>query len=357
MSFTEKKDLERVRYWQGQLLRSQDFNDIHAAEEQRRWWHNRAVHNAYGIHQDPDGLPALDVKLTTDKSAVQITTGLAYDSFGRELILEMDQTVPLPPNTAKDEELVLVMRYRMKAGSDCERLAAVCGPNSSRPGFVEFAWKTKQSFCFTDGVALADLQIVKGEKSLKLLQRPSSRPLARPLLASGATVPGNTPWELWTPATDANRGQIVLGVQTTIDTSAAGFTDAPCYFAWLQGPVFRPQTRQIVPAFLSNIAEETVNSFVFRLALLGRRQHRVPMLFASAQQAVHFVTADDFPLFAHQQNLYVSWIGCQKNASAPFLAGLLRNPFTFLHLNVARWSTQFSNLELFASVLNRFNKL
>lgn len=357
MSFTEKRDLERVRYWQGQLLRSQDFNDIHAVEEQRRWWHNRAVHNAYGIHQDPEGLPALDVKLTADKSAVQITTGLAYDSFGRELILEMDQNVPLPPDTTKDQELVLVMRYRMEAGGDCERLAAVCGPNSSRPGFVEFIWRTKQSFCFTDGVALADLQIVKGEKSLKLLQRPSSRPLARPLLASGATVPGNTPWELWTPATDANRGQIVLGVQTTIDTSAAGFTDAPCYFAWLQGPVFRPQTRQIVLALFPNIAEETVNSFVFRLALPVGRRHRVAALFAAAQQSVPFVTADDFPLFAHQQHLYVSWIGCQKNASAPILAGLLRNPFTFLQFNAARWSAEFSKLEPFATMLNRFSKL
>ena len=52
MSQTEKRKLERVRYWQGQMLRSRDFNDMHAVEEQRRWWHNRALHNAYGVYQD-----------------------------------------------------------------------------------------------------------------------------------------------------------------------------------------------------------------------------------------------------------------------------------------------------------------
>ena len=87
------------------MVRSQDFNDIHAVEEQRRWWHNRALHNAYGIHSDPDVGPAFAATLSNDATFVTVTAGLAYDSFGRELILETDQDVMLPAGVADNETL------------------------------------------------------------------------------------------------------------------------------------------------------------------------------------------------------------------------------------------------------------
>jgi hypothetical protein len=148
--------------------------------------------------------------------------------------------------------------------------------------------------------------------------------------------------------------QVVLGVQTTIDTSAGGFTDAPCYFAWLQGPVFNPQTRQLAQVLLPSIAEETVNSFVFRIAF------PLPSAgFFSAHVAptINYVTPEQFSSFAHQQNLYVNWVGCQKNASAPVIASLLSNPGLLLGLNLLRFSTLSLNLNLFATVLNKLNKL
>src|SRR5690606_23425466 len=40
---------ERQRYWHGQLLRSTDLGDQLVQEAQLRWWHNRAIHNAYGV--------------------------------------------------------------------------------------------------------------------------------------------------------------------------------------------------------------------------------------------------------------------------------------------------------------------
>src|SRR6266571_1601325 len=42
-------DLERLRYWQGQMLRGRDFRDQLAIAAQLRWWHNRAIHHAFGI--------------------------------------------------------------------------------------------------------------------------------------------------------------------------------------------------------------------------------------------------------------------------------------------------------------------
>src|SRR5262245_45150861 len=40
---------ERFRYWQGQMLRSRDFNDQTARAAEMRWWHNRAIHRAFGV--------------------------------------------------------------------------------------------------------------------------------------------------------------------------------------------------------------------------------------------------------------------------------------------------------------------
>jgi hypothetical protein len=145
-----------------------------------------------------------------------------------------------------------------------------------------------------------------------------------------------------------------VGVQTTIDTSASGFTDSPCYFAWLQGSIFNPQTRQLAPALFPSIAEETVDSFVFRVAFPPPSS---PEFLAAAPAATVNVTPREFSLFAHQQNLYVNWVGCQENASAPVLAILLRNPGILPGLNLLQWSALAPGLNLFSTILNGLNQL
>src|SRR5579864_1624026 len=45
----QQRELERTRYWQGQLLKSGDLNGQVSTDLQLRWWHNRALHNAYGV--------------------------------------------------------------------------------------------------------------------------------------------------------------------------------------------------------------------------------------------------------------------------------------------------------------------
>jgi len=212
-------------------------------------------------------------------------------------------------------------------------------------------WKRLASFAFIDGVPLIAVTVMdgKGTKVDLPFPLPVSSPLARPQLASGSTVPGNTAWELWTAADES------IGVQTTIDTSAAGFTDEPCYFAWLQGSVFNPQTQLLAPVLFPSIAEETVDSFAFRIALPPLRQEVI--LEAAVGPTINYVAAQEFSSFAHQQNLYVNWVGCQKNASAPVRAVLMRNPGLLLGLNLQRFSTLSLNLNLFTTVLNQLNKI
>jgi hypothetical protein len=348
MSQTENRKLERVRYWQGQMLRSRDFNNIHAAEEQRRWWHNRALHNAYGVYQDTP--QPFFIEINADKTAVTVTPGLAYDSFGRELILQAKQTVPLPAGMRDKDEFLLLIRYRTPQPNECrDNLSGACYTDDMppRPGFAEFIWKRPEQCSFTDGVPLITLVVdssAKDKLSLKALaQSPSVRPLARPQLGSGYTVPGNTPWDLWTSGEEFAREQEVYGVQTRIDTSAAGFTESPCYFAWLQGDLFSPQTGQLAVAMFTSIAEESLNSFIFRIAFPQQRQQfteigaPVPTAAAGLSRPSP-VTAREFALFAHRQNLYVNWVGCQKNASAPFFFAWLRNPALLLGLDVLRFA-------------------
>ena len=162
-----------------------------------------------------------------------------------------------------------------------------------------------------------------------LITPPRRRPLARPLLATGSTVPGNTSWQPWdfTLPADPFHRQVIppleIGVQTTIDTSAAGFTEIPQYFAWLEGPIWNSRTLQLVPALLPSLANEALGSFTFRLVLMQIQPEIVPEELVdstSGAQLTVIQTADDFSDFAQQQGLYVSWLGCQMPVKPPLAA-------------------------------------
>jgi hypothetical protein len=325
----EKRKLERVQYWQGQMLRSRDFRDIETGNAQRRWWHNRALHNAYGI---ADGLTS-SLVLSGMPPGVLVLPGVAYDISGRELILERSQLIPLPsvpPNLTGT--ITLLMSYKARLGAlRPDENSELCWTVSGwvGAGTAEFVWKQGSNFDPTEGVAICAVDYTKGKVRAPEFQlRAFSRSQSRPLLASGTTIPGNTPWDPWSAGFtfDFNDNQIpdLIGVQTWIDTSAAGFTQVPCYFAWLQGALWNSQTRQLTPAVFPSIADESVKGFTFRLWLqaipppsIGINEALPRRRIAAASTAFTFsIVTDpgDFSLFARQQQLYVSWVGCQMQA-------------------------------------------
>jgi hypothetical protein len=169
---TEASYLERVRYWQGQLLSAGDLQTQMRAVAELRRLHNRAVHSAYGI---AIGLSVDDIK----DGAVPVGCGLAYDCYGRELMVPVDRTVPLPKPPITVPTL-LVISYDAALDS------------------ASLSWRPQGQPVSTDDVAIA--RIVQG--SPDPTYDPSflpaiARPLARPRIASGQTVPGETPWQLW----------------------------------------------------------------------------------------------------------------------------------------------------------------
>ena len=281
----EARDLERLRYWQGQMLRSRDFRDQLAVDAQLRWWHNRAMHHAFGI--------AYGFK--THKEAnqtVNVKPGIAYDCFGKEIILRKEQRVKIP---TFEESMTLLVCYQGTV-TNCEMKEAClpgrCHAFKDRPKFV---WKPASCLGPQDGVPLGTFS----NGTLQSYTR-KARALSRPHIVSGATIAGATQWKTW--SIPFGRGQ-TIGFQVTIDTSAAGFTEVPCYFAWLQGQLWKLDVKEnILAVSFDHIDGVTRSGFTFRFIILIEDLTRSRQL--TGQAAVNFL---------QKQKAYISWLGIQPS--------------------------------------------
>jgi hypothetical protein len=287
----EARDLERLRYWQDQMLRSRDFRDQLAVDAQLRWWHNRAMHRAFGIV----------FGFTTSKSGTQqivnIDSGLAYDWFGREIILRKRQRESIP--TLK-EPMTLLVCYQGTASN--REVKQVCPPGSchaleEKPKFV---WKPASRVEPQDGVPLLTLST----RDWRTYTR-RARALSRPRIASGATIAGATQWEFWS-LPFIYRSRTLIAFQVTIDTSAAGFTEVPHYFAWLQGELSNLDAKEnILGVHFDHIDDVTRSSFTFRFVSLIVDLSRVRHFQQLRRQAA--------VNFLQKRKFYVSWLGIQPS--------------------------------------------
>lgn len=263
-----RRDVERLRYWQGQGLRSRDFRDQARLDAVRRALHDRALHATGGV-----ALGLAVARVDGDPSRLRVACGLAYDRAGRAVVLERPRDIAEP-----EEPSWLLIRPRPEdaaAASCCGSGDPGCGPDSPvlRAADAELAWMPLASVEPIDGVVLARFlaDLDPG------FQAPQARPLARPRLARGQTVRGNTPWQPW--AVDQLDGQggvvsRVVGVQTRIDTSAAGFTSTPVYAATLDAPGWDVATAEFAPAFFPHVADPSVDGFTFRLLMVETARRR-----------------------------------------------------------------------------------
>ncbi len=418
-------EMQRLKYWQGQKLLSRDFRDKTNYEAQLRWWHNRALHNAYGV--------SYGYAPTLIGTRVRIDCGVAYDCYGRELILQMPRELAIPDPGDEFASVTLVASFdagdRSISGKELLMGAGGCSSRAIEPAIQ---WQPSKTFRFTDGVALAEISYepsahletlpanvripasmsrrifydserklliaigglsttTENDEAAKLKELSTdaayvaaidklvakdelspvldarfivrrARGFTRPRIGSGATVPGDTAWELWTETIVNANGQRVeadLGIQVTIDTSGAGFTELPCYFAWVEGTLWNQVHLNFFPVPIIHIDHETTRRFRLRLwmpsiitVLGGRIRYanidanlaqkgappQTPLLNTIVSRILgkqsgtsdgvaaaistlppdiptykterSFVT--DFVNFARQQKLYVCWIGIQE---------------------------------------------
>lgn len=212
-------EIQRLRYAPGQDLLSRDFRDQEAFEAELRWWHNRALHGAFGV--------SYGLGVTNGGASLTVERGLAYDAFGRELILPVSRTLSTPADPGGP--VFLVIRYREEESSPAPgELAGVC-PGGLPPRGADLAWVPADRFRPTDGVPLA--RVPDSDDDDQKFHPPVARALARPRIGHGSTVQAATPWTAW------DLGRQLFGLKTEIDTRAAGFTQLPCYFAWVQGRI------------------------------------------------------------------------------------------------------------------------
>jgi hypothetical protein len=241
----------RLRHAHGEALRRHDLADQAAQDDQLRWWHNRALHQAYGISSG--------LGVTVAGGVATVEPGVAYDRRGRELVLAAPLQVPVPPGEPRH----LVIEHR--AGG-----VAVC-------------WLAPDAVTCSDGIRL------DGEDTSVPRQ---VRPIARPRIGRGSTIPGRTAWRPWVLPVDAER-ELRLGIQVGIDTAATGFTATPCYFAQVTGSTWDARMPMMLLIPFDHIAEQGRDGFTFRLVM--------PWLHVR----------DGFPDLARFTNLAVTWIGIQ----------------------------------------------
>lgn len=252
-------ELERLLHWRGELLASRDLNDGRGNEEERLWWHQRAVHDAYGVV----------VGLRVDDGRV-VQPGLAYDAYGRELPVAAPAKVPPPGDAAATRRSwTLLLRYREpKADSgDCS-----CAGEGGRAPWTELVWRPSRAVGLKDGVALTR-GVWGGEGTDLFFERDGrfrlepARPLARPRLGNGVTPQGHTAWRSWVATPTGGRVGLATarGIEVEVDTGAAGFTRTPCYFAWLQGGLWQVRHRLVNSLPIERVVATGRDRFTYSL--------------------------------------------------------------------------------------------
>lgn len=305
----DPREIQRLRFREGQDLLSRDFRDGESFESQLRWWHNRAVHGAFGVRSG--------LGVTVSGTEARVERGLAYDCVGRELILPAARVLPAPPEPAGGGDRVLVIRFREDDGAPSPgELAGVCfgGPP---PQGAELVWIAAQRLRAADGVPLARVGYLRGLPVRREgFSAPVARPLARPRLGRGHTLPGGTAWLAsklvrWPDST------VVFALEVQIETGAAGFTRVPCYFGWLQRTE-PPEGGD--PGFLTHlplsfhVAAEARNAFSARVHI------RLPIPDIRITDLLHIddIYQSILQSMARQQ-LSVCWLGIEMRGDETIL--------------------------------------
>ena len=268
-------DLSRVAFFDGERLEAGDLNAASTLQRELRWLHNRSLHS-WGI--------ALGFAVSGDKGAQQVTVSPGYgvDALGREVILTEPLTKVVPSRSDNGQGKP-VTYYLLAAYPDESSLTVLeertgdCGVGGAvrlRERAAVY-WKAQGEQTLLTGfeLVLAQAQVLNCQLAapLSIDQRRSARPSPQPFVAAGATDAGGTAWRTLT-ARNASGADVVIGLQTTVDTTAARFTTPPVYQAMLAGNRYmRGPTVGNTPIYLidgsTSVMSSTRNSFVFDLLM------------------------------------------------------------------------------------------
>lgn len=243
MSTPINRGNQRIGYYQGQLLKARDLQDDVAYQARLRGLHVRAMHNTWGVAL------GFDVR-RKGEALVEVGPGIAYDCHGREIVSVRTLIAappPPPPGSQADAWWFdLVIGYLegqdlaggMGLGSSC--FGAGVSPLEERP-----AWRWV--FVADAADASAPPPLEAGEE----VRLGEEVPLARFRISAEGAVsqpdfgPRRNAQGLVRPhiAGGQVEGDLLFAADlhawtTQVDTSAAGFSETPFYFARLAIPRF-----------------------------------------------------------------------------------------------------------------------
>lgn len=228
MEFEPIFPTDRITYRDGQRLWARDLRDAKRREDRLRWLHLRYLHHTWGVSL------GYEIQLVSSNIAIIVGPGYAVDRSGRDLVLAKGLLIPVP-KSAIPELYVLTLRYRNESGSEYSCGCGGACSCSSHQSLIEespiISWKLPQDFQIGDDVPLASATVANGviQNGLDFRVRRHARRLVRPHIGWGCTDPGQTGWS----SPSGTRG--VRLVEVVVDTSDAGFTRTPYYFAQLKG--------------------------------------------------------------------------------------------------------------------------
>ena len=218
---------DRVTYRDGQLLTANDLASDETRNARLRQLHTHYLHNTWGIAIGY-GVSGADAD-----NVVEVGPGYAVDGAGRELVLANTAAVPVPFLNGPILR-VLVMNYRQDATFRKTRNSPDVCLSGDSDGMTEspaFEWRSPEELSLGSDVPLASALVNNGALvgALDLRVRRYAQKLTRPYVASGATDPGRTGWQI-------RLVRQLLVYRATISTSDAGFNSTPFYFPVLHMP-------------------------------------------------------------------------------------------------------------------------
>jgi hypothetical protein len=256
-------ELERVRFFSGELLTADDLTALDGNSRELRWLHNRTLHN-WGI-----GF-GLDVLGNRGDTSVTVNPGYAIDAGGREIILgsSVQQPIPAVPGGLNGAAATyyLVAKYVDDADEPTEeqRSATACSPGgavrlSNDPAIL---WKTVAQLVSGIDVILGQVAIRNCVLSANVSPAVRRYATCGPMfsIVAGEIEARNIQWTSW------RQGVVNLGFTAAIDASSARFQSTPRYMAQIIGGRSLASPALVVADFVS-IADESPTGFTLQLAL------------------------------------------------------------------------------------------
>jgi hypothetical protein len=228
---TDLPRLDTPNYFTGRRLTARTLNHDFAAERERRWFHNRALHGT-GISS------GLTVTGEIGGAVVEVEPGHAIDPEGRDLILTERRILQVPARsgttdtdgTITPDRYVLVCRW-----SDDPPAIGATGPCRA-DGVAGWSEAPVLEFVAEDevrGVALATVDVFAcALHALGLGRRRVLGERKLPHVDGGRVLASMMEWRILATEDDP---AVIFGLEATVDTSVAGFGAVPSYQARVSG--------------------------------------------------------------------------------------------------------------------------